>query len=207
VASDARSGSAFGPLERPFSLPLDRSSYPHRFDDDQRPRVEERSFAARFDDASRRRCRYVGLWRSWCHHGQCSAGCTTSTSVQPDHPRSFAPLKVSNQTVFAVTSLKPDQASPAEFVRLWRSHWRVQRCPRSAMRSFAKTTPQSARGRLTRCSRPFATWSSRSSTSGAAPHHRHSPSASSASVTSVVRKHLNLETSFADSTGVRVVMC
>ena len=33
---------------------------------------------------------------------------------------------VSNQTVFAVTSLTPDQASPAELLRLWQSHWRVE---------------------------------------------------------------------------------
>jgi hypothetical protein len=33
---------------------------------------------------------------------------------------------VSNQTVFAVTSLCPDQASPAELLRLWQSHWRIE---------------------------------------------------------------------------------
>lgn len=33
---------------------------------------------------------------------------------------------VSNQTVFAVTSLRPDQASPAELLRLWQSHWRIE---------------------------------------------------------------------------------
>ncbi len=33
---------------------------------------------------------------------------------------------VSNQTVFAVTSLSPEQASPAELLRLWQSHWRIQ---------------------------------------------------------------------------------
>ena len=33
---------------------------------------------------------------------------------------------ISNQTVFAVTSLSPDQASPAELLQLWRSHWRIE---------------------------------------------------------------------------------
>jgi predicted transposase YbfD/YdcC len=33
---------------------------------------------------------------------------------------------VSNQTVFAVTSLAPDQASPAELLRLWQAHWRIE---------------------------------------------------------------------------------
>ena len=33
---------------------------------------------------------------------------------------------ISNQTVFAVTSLRPDEASPAELLRLWRSHWRIE---------------------------------------------------------------------------------
>lgn len=33
---------------------------------------------------------------------------------------------LSNQTVFAVTSLTPDQASPAELLNLWQSHWRIE---------------------------------------------------------------------------------
>ncbi len=33
---------------------------------------------------------------------------------------------LSNQTVFAVTSLAPDLASPAELLRLWQSHWRIE---------------------------------------------------------------------------------
>jgi predicted transposase YbfD/YdcC len=33
---------------------------------------------------------------------------------------------LSNQTVFAVTSLSPDQASPAELLRLWQAHWRIE---------------------------------------------------------------------------------
>jgi predicted transposase YbfD/YdcC len=33
---------------------------------------------------------------------------------------------VSNQTVFAVTSLRPDQASPAELLHLWQAHWRIE---------------------------------------------------------------------------------
>lgn len=33
---------------------------------------------------------------------------------------------VSNQTVFAVTSLSPDQASPTELLRLWHAHWGIE---------------------------------------------------------------------------------
>ena len=33
---------------------------------------------------------------------------------------------VSNQMVFAVTSLTPAQASPAELLQLWRAHWRIE---------------------------------------------------------------------------------
>ena len=33
---------------------------------------------------------------------------------------------LSNQTVYAVTSLAPDQASPAELLRLWQTHWRIE---------------------------------------------------------------------------------
>ena len=33
---------------------------------------------------------------------------------------------VSNQTVFAVTSLSPEQASPVELLRLWQAHWRIE---------------------------------------------------------------------------------
>jgi predicted transposase YbfD/YdcC len=33
---------------------------------------------------------------------------------------------VSNQTVFAVTSLRPDQASPTDLLHLWQSHWRIE---------------------------------------------------------------------------------
>jgi hypothetical protein len=33
---------------------------------------------------------------------------------------------ISNQTVFAVTSLCPDQATPAELLSLWQSHWRIE---------------------------------------------------------------------------------
>lgn len=33
---------------------------------------------------------------------------------------------LSNQTVYAVTSLAPDQASPDELLRLWQTHWRIE---------------------------------------------------------------------------------
>jgi predicted transposase YbfD/YdcC len=33
---------------------------------------------------------------------------------------------VSNQTVFAVTSLRPEQASPTDLLRLWQAHWRIE---------------------------------------------------------------------------------
>jgi hypothetical protein len=33
---------------------------------------------------------------------------------------------ISNQTVFAVTSVSPEQASPAELLQLWQSHWRIE---------------------------------------------------------------------------------
>jgi predicted transposase YbfD/YdcC len=33
---------------------------------------------------------------------------------------------LSDQTVYAVTSLAPDQASPTELLRLWQTHWRIE---------------------------------------------------------------------------------
>ena len=33
---------------------------------------------------------------------------------------------LSHQTVYAVTSLAPDQASPDELLRLWQAHWRIE---------------------------------------------------------------------------------
>jgi hypothetical protein len=33
---------------------------------------------------------------------------------------------VSNQTIFTVISLRPEQASPAQLLRLWQSHWRIE---------------------------------------------------------------------------------
>ena len=33
---------------------------------------------------------------------------------------------VSNQTVFAVTSLRPEQASPDDLLQLWQAHWRIE---------------------------------------------------------------------------------
>ena len=33
---------------------------------------------------------------------------------------------LTDETVYAVTSLRPEQASPAALLRLWRTHWRIE---------------------------------------------------------------------------------
>jgi len=80
----------------------------------------------------------------------------------------LATCVVSNQTVFAVTSLAADQATPAELLRLWQSHWRIESLFWVRDAVFREDHATIRTGHAHQVLAAFAIWSSRSSTCGAA---------------------------------------
>ncbi len=97
---------------------------------------------ARIADCTAYRGRCLGEIHTWrSAHGRLEQRTLRVAKAPPDlgwpYARQVLSLKryvvhkrtgevLSNQTVFAVTSVAPDQASPAELLRLWQSHWRIE---------------------------------------------------------------------------------
>ncbi|MEV6057793.1 transposase [Streptomyces sp. NPDC052107] len=63
--------------------------------------------------------------------------------------------KVSIKTVYAVTSLTAEQATPAEFARLTRSHWKIEALHHVRGMTFAEDASQLGTGSAPRA---MATW-------------------------------------------------